>query len=81
MSIRITNDDLDVAILWLESYEGTGVDDDGQKRCQRVAEWLKMELEERLVKKIMRNHKVNREMAEAVLARARAERTAEKSDA
>jgi hypothetical protein len=78
MAIRITENDLDVAILWLESYEATGDDDEGQKQCQRVADWLKKELEERLVKKIMRDHKIKRALAEAVLARARAERTAEK---
>ena len=51
----------------------TGEDDEGQVPCQRVAEWLKAELEDRLIKKIMREHKVNREFAKRALERIRAQ--------
>jgi len=46
MSDRVSKEDLDVAILWLESYEAPDGDDTGE-RCQRVADFLRTEQKNR----------------------------------
>jgi hypothetical protein len=71
MTGRVTDEDLDTAILWLENNEGGGFE---QAACRRVAEWLKAEQEDRQIRKIMRDGKVNREAAKIVLTRLRSEK-------
>jgi len=62
---HLTDDQIGVAILWLENNEGDEAED-----CQAVADWLKTELNRRAVRQVAKTHGVPMRIARAALAKA-----------
>lgn len=64
MARRTTADDLRLAAEWLECYEP---DTDEGDRCARVAQWLRVQADERDVRSIARRFRVSKEHAAQAL--------------
>jgi hypothetical protein len=65
--MRIATDDLLLAAEWLDCNEGN---DGESERCKRVADWLRKEAAERLVRNVARNHRISMQHARRAIERA-----------
>ena len=69
---RVSLDDLGAAVEWLEAYEG---EDETLPSLLRVAAMLRQEIEDREIRRIMREAGVSRSAARLALRRVRAGKT------
>jgi hypothetical protein len=68
--IRVSVDDLNIAIAWLENNEG---DEEESGACQRVAAFLKLQVTRRIengvIRKVSKEHKVEPSRVRAAINR------------
>lgn len=69
--MRVTIEDLEIAKMWLESYESEG--DDGDS-IRKVVGWMQSEIDRRKIGSVARAHSISASMAREAIKRAEEKR-------